>query len=279
MLIQKNKNMRTKNNFIAAFAIAIAAGIFYTGCEKREETKELIDTDTSSASDNAVAEAAFSDVFKDVNERADSVEDFRSGCPSYTVTGTLSGTVMGFPKTLTVDYGTGCNGKKGLITAVFTGPFKTVGSQVTITYTDYYDGDRKITVDSHVIKCANPNANNKPVYTVEIKNASLVSSEGTVTWNANKQIVWHEGSSTRTTTDDVFHLSGTRDGVTAKGVKYTVVVDETTPLVINSCSYISSGVMKITPYEKRTRVINFGDGTCDNKAKVTIGSNSYDITL
>jgi hypothetical protein len=267
--------MKKKTNIIAAVAIAFAAGIFYTGCEKREEVKDIIDTDTSSATDNAVAEGAFTDVFTDVNDRADSVEDFRSSCPTYTVVGTLSGTVVGYPKTLTIDYGTGCNGKKGSITAVFSGPFKTTGTVVTVTYNNFYDGNYKVNADSHTITNSGNN-----VYNVNVTNATLVSSEGTIVWNAAKKIVWSEGSSTKATGDDVFLVSGTRDGTSAKGVKYTVVVEEATPLkVANSCDNIVSGIMTITPYEKKARVIDFGDGTCDDKAKVTISGNAYDINI
>ncbi len=46
-----------------------------------------------------------------------------------------------------------------------------------------------------------------------------------------------------------------------------------------SCRNIVAGQLAITPDGKATRYINFGTGTCDNDATVTINGNVYNITL
>ena len=46
-----------------------------------------------------------------------------------------------------------------------------------------------------------------------------------------------------------------------------------------SCKWFSSGSVLITPVGDVPRTINFGDGTCDNKATLTIGDKTIDILL
>jgi hypothetical protein len=78
--------------------------------------------------------------------------------------------------------------------------------------------------------------------------------------------------------DDVYLIEGSTTGTSARGSSYSAVI--TTPLrKANACPWIESGVVTITPRNKKTRTIDFGDGTCDNKATVTIEGKVYNITL
>jgi hypothetical protein len=262
--------MKTKAKIINIIGLSLVLVAIYTGCSKK-----TVDTDTSSAADNASAESSFSTVFRSTNQNSDSVAA-RSGCPSITIT---SNGPTHYPKTLTVDYGsTGCNGKKGSYTAVFSGPFKTQNSTITITYYNYYDGDYKINADSHTITNNGVNSANHLVYTVSVVNGTLTSSTGTTsTWNASRSIEWTVGSNTPWG-DDVFLISGVTNGTSAKGVTYSTAIN--TPLQIaDGCDYIESGVLTLTPQSGDNRVIDFGSGVCDNTATVTINGVVFNITM
>ena len=243
----------------------------YTGCKKK-----TIDTDTSSATDNASAENSFSTVFRSTNENSDSVA-VRSSCTNIMITTTTTN-INHYPKTLTIDYGsTGCNGYKGSYSAVFTGPFKTQGSIITITYNNYYDGAYQVDADSHTITNTGVSSAGNPVYTVSVVNGRLTSSSGTSKWNATKSIEWTVGS-TSPWGDDVFLISGTTSGTSAKGVTYSTVIN--TPLKMAAgCDYIESGVLTLTPQSGDNRVFDFGNGACDNQATVTIDGVVFNITM
>lgn len=78
--------------------------------------------------------------------------------------------------------------------------------------------------------------------------------------------------------DDSYHISGSANGTNINNVSYTVNID--TPLKVStSCRYITSGVATLKVTGIADRVIDFGDGTCDNSATVTIGKLSYTIPL
>jgi hypothetical protein len=45
------------------------------------------------------------------------------------------------------------------------------------------------------------------------------------------------------------------------------------------CKWIVSGQFEIVPEGLSARSVDFGDGTCDNKAKVTINGNVFEIVM
>jgi hypothetical protein len=52
-----------------------------------------------------------------------------------------------------------------------------------------------------------------------------------------------------------------------------------TPLIFDgSCEFIKSGVVELTK-NSSTAIINYGDGTCDSKAIVTIDGTTEEISL
>jgi hypothetical protein len=76
----------------------------------------------------------------------------------------------------------------------------------------------------------------------------------------------------------VSFISGSASGTDRSGKKFTV--DINTPLRREmGCRWIVSGVQTITPEGKKARTIDYGDGTCDDKAKVTIDGNTFEFSL
>lgn len=265
-------------------ALALSLTVFYS-CDKKAE--DLIDTDTSSATDNATAENAASEMFKSVSESADNDASLRSTCPIVTVDTTV-GSSGPWPKTITIDYGTGgCSPKSGQIIAVLSGRFRTAGTTVTITTNNFYIGVNKIDAGTHVITNMGLNINNKQTFDVSVTGATITTPSGTASWNATRTLTWEEGSTTPfDPSDDVYSISGQTNGTSVAGVTYTSATTAGKPLVVKvGCQYISSGEVSLTPHNKPTRTIDFGPATTpavcgDNQATVTIGSGSpINITL
>jgi hypothetical protein len=125
-----------------------------------------------------------------------------------------------------------------------------------------------------------PNASNQPTFQIEV-NGTIVLADGggTITWTANRTRTWLEGFNTPLIfNDDVFSVSGGSNGTKASGNTWTNVIN--TPLVHKrSCHQIVSGTMTVTPSNKPVRSIDFGNGTCDNQATVTINGNTYTIVV
>ena len=83
-------------------------------------------------------------------------------------------------------------------------------------------------------------------------------------------------------TDDVYQITGSFNGYNWWGTPFTANI--TTPLIRKmSCHWIDTGVITIVPSAAHNRVLDFGNGTCDNQATVTIidpdGTPTFNIYL
>lgn len=115
--------------------------------------------------------------------------------------------------------------------------------------------------------------------------AKLTDTNGDVfQWKSTRTRTWIKGSSTLLTlTDDEYSITGGAEGLSRSGRPFTVSI--LTPLLINMDCLLSgiyhpvSGVVAITPQNITTRELNYGAGSCDKLATVTVGSYSRDITL
>lgn len=264
--------METKK-LISRVALAFTLGVLYTGCDKAKDA--ILDTDTTSASDNSTADGAFSGIFKSISQAADTSAGLKAGgCAIVTTTSTT------WPKTLVIDFGTsGCDNKKGKITAVLTAPFRTSGAVLTITTTDFYDGVNKIDAGTHTITNNGNNLAGNQNFTINVAGATVTTPSGVVSWSTTRNIEWIEGNTTPLDqSDDVYLITGQASGTSAKGESFTANI--TSPLKIAvSCQWIESGVVTLTPKGKVARTIDFGTTGCDNKAKVTMNGIGYDITM
>ena len=116
---------------------------------------------------------------------------------------------------------------------------------------------------------------------------SIVLSEGKVTTPEGKEITrnftrtrtWIEGDLTpRFRWDDIYLIDGEATGVNRFGNSYTrTIVD---PLVVKTaCIWITSGMVEINVFGKSEKVLDYGDGECDNKATISVDGDTKEITL
>jgi len=200
-------------------------------------------------------------------------------CPVISVTSIIS-----FPITITCDWGTGCAStddgitRSGKITISLSGLMSVPGSIATFTFVDFVADGNKIS-GVHKITYVGLNAGNSwPRYSVYTDAKIVFPDTKFITYHAEYTRLQAAGSATAAIADDVWRIEGTSSGTTRDGIAWTASYPSA--LVKNaSCKWFSSGSVLITPTGGVPRTINFGDGTCDNKATLTIGDKTTDITL
>ena len=278
------------NKLFFALILFCSVIVLTPACRKSDREK---DVETESSEDNAAAENAFADVFTQLQLVTDTAPEFTkfkyspdlsilsSSCPTVTVTPAYPST--SFPKTVIIDYGaSNCsdangNARKGSIKAVFTGKLKKPGSSVNITFNNYYFNDKKID-GAKTITNNGYNADSDLVFLINVKNASISGSNGTIYWASKRTRIWTDGDTTKTKADDVFKVTGTASGTGIKGTPFSISI--TDPLVIKgNCKYITSGKFTLTPEHFAPRFFDYGTGVCDNSATVSINGTAYSITL
>lgn len=197
-----------------------------------------------------------------------------------------------FPKTVTMDFGTGCYShghmRSGKIITVYTGRLIHPGSSATTTFDNFkidsvkVEGTHKITNTTG----STPGSNLRQ-FKVEVKNAKLTKPNGNFTeWNAVRVHTQIEGNGSAAPADDVFRIEGTAHGVVKRNaliVRWNTTIVE--PLIKKfSCRWISKGIIKtmrqgLSANSPWVAILNYGNGACDNLATLTINGNTRQITL
>ncbi len=185
-----------------------------------------------------------------------------------------------FPKTVTIDYGAGtiCRDgrfRKGVVVLTFSAPFRTTGATVTITFKDYYSNRLHIEGTKTIV---NLSSGGVLKYSVDVKDGKVSWPNGrSFTVTGTKVVTQVAGSGTATVRDDAYSVEGSATIVYANGT--TVTRSTVTPLIkAVSCNWIGQGILKIT-VNNTTVTIDFGDGTCDNKAILKWNNGQKEITL
>jgi hypothetical protein len=282
------KNMR-KQILIRSCMVLTVLALAFAGCKKDKE--EEVDSDTSAAMENAMADAAFTDVANIADEAATgTMSTYRLGSVERVLTScaTLTIDTVVIPHLITIDFGTtNClsndgNYRRGKILVTFNGHYKDSGSSHTISFDNYFVNDNNI-AGSKTVTNNGTNSSGNLSFSINI-NGSITWATGfgggTSTYTSSRTREWVAGESTWIWTDDVYLISGSSSGVTRTGKSYSMVT--TSPLRKRiGFRHFTDGVIEITPSGLATRIIDFGyiGGAEDNLAQVTINGTTFTITL
>lgn len=278
--------MKTKNTFKYLMVMA-TVGILFTSCRKDQDER---DTDTSAASDNALAEGTYNDVHNIADEAGSGTLTSYLGTVDtdnksmLSTCATVTNDTTTTPRMLTIDFGTTnclCNDgryRRGKINVSYTGQYRDSASTHTITFTNYYVNDNQV-LGTKTVTNNGHNAAGNLSYSVTVNGQIIkASGGGTITWTSARTREWIVGELTPAWSDDVYLITGSANGTSASGNSFTMAITTALRKEIG-CRHLVSGSLTLTPSGKPTRYINFGSGACDNQATVTINGNIYNITL
>jgi hypothetical protein len=189
-----------------------------------------------------------------------------------------------FPKTVTIDFGNGCVGKDGklrsgkLIT-VFTGPMIVPGSKATTTFDNYNVDSFKIE-GTHIAQ--NTSSSNLFGWEVNVTDGKITNTVTGkwITWNSVLDYKLIEGNgSPFYSLDNVLQITGNAQGSSSNGNSWTAEI--TDPVIRKIiCGWPGQGKITFTQNSSaKNAVLDYGDGSCDNKATITINGVSYNIVL
>ena len=189
------------------------------------------------------------------------------GCATVTIT-----PLIGFPKNISIDFGSGCtspNGitRKGKINIVLSDSVRKTGSTAVLTFGGYFvTGFKK----EGTITWTNTSTATTKGWQRKVENGKITNPNGRFWLHSGvKNVVQVEGWSTPINLlDDVFSITGNHTITNAAGVSRTSAIIE--PLQKKTiCDNISKGSIKLEG-PKHYALIDFGDGTCDKIATISI---------
>ncbi len=235
-----------------------------TSCKKNVEEQEDFDQ-------TGLAETSSQD---DENSVTKELMYFGSPCNyDYSeITGSCAVTTessSSFPKTVTIDFGTGCTGpngftKKGKIIIAMSNPLTDVGATREISFENFYVNDVAITGTKNLTNSGLNGNGNLDITVV----SNLTMSNGTESrsrsFTHNREWIGHE---TCETADDEFKITGSGNVTRSNGKtrSYSIL---TAVHIKASCRYPVSGVVDFGT-SKIGATLDYGAGVCDEYATLT----------
>lgn len=251
-------------------------------CKKEDDTQQQPQPNSETSEDVAMS-MTFDEEITNMSQM--SLEGDMKGKKSTTW---LSCVTFGIDTTgpvteITLDFGTtNCKGDDGrnrrgkLLITFEDSPFDP-GSVVTVTSMGYAINDHEIT-GSKSITFMGFNADGDPYNTLQTTLAIKKPSGKTITWNSTQERVWVDGFGNLDPKDNAVEVTGNADGTTANGVAFNI--DILSPLRVEAtCSYIVSGTFELSGPTFATRLFDYGNGSCDRNATVTVNGTTYNISL
>jgi hypothetical protein len=269
---------------ILGLAVFIFFAINFQGCKKDNINLE----DNNISQDDAYAESTY----ENVSDMTDEAYDIKTGDNlkafpgnriflSECATVTLDTTV--FPRVMTIDFGEeNClciDGKyrRGKILISFTGRYRHAGTVITTTFDNFFVNDKSVG-GTKVVTNMGLNENNNMYFTIEVQGIIQREDGNSFTWNSSRVREWIQGADTHNRWDDIYLITGTANGTRPNGLTWDreIII----PLRVElACRFIVSGSIELRPEGRPVRLLDFGNGDCDNEATVTVNGETFIIHL
>lgn len=283
--------MKTRKSIFTILLI-LGMAIVYSSC-KKDETIDLNpvsqDKELKAAKDDAIADKLFSEVTDIINEAVGHHQSMLKNVTLDTIfmgpCATVTIDTLVFPHTVTIDFGpVNClcrDGKlrRGKINVSHTGPYWAVGTVITTTFDNYYVNDHQI-LGSKVVTNLGPNSENNPTWQIEIDGQVIKPNGEVITWVGNRMREWVEGHGFPPFMwwDDVYHITGSHEVVSSDGTSLSATITDPLEIALN-CYWIRSGVVEMQHSNLPLVILDYGNGTCDDDATVTINGVTINIKL
>ena len=278
-----------KKNLFTTLLVICTLLLSFSSCKNDENVTASAASLTATAGDEAQASTINDQILSEVNTHIGANAQLvkpvfaKAGIiiPQVTVenTGTTATSVL---KKITIDFGTsGFTGRhgntlKGKIIVDLDLRTLVLGSSRTITYENFTINGISVT-GSNKITFGGPTTDKHLFWIITGENVITLADGKTITWKAERRLEFTSGLTTLW--GEGYILTGSASGINAEGKAYTMTIDANNPLIGSTLyPYITKGSVSIT-IGQSTGVIDYGDGTQDNKATLTYSGVTYNFTI
>lgn len=275
------------------------AALFTVACQENPNLQNL---DSDVAEDALIADAAYDDIFLEVDAVMNLMDEQgyeqsslksapdQEACVVITI---VSDGDAFWPRTITVDYGDGCDisryndsrerVRKGKIIIKISGPMWQEGSSREVTFEDFYINEHKVegrrTVTNEGLWEDGDYAG-LWYFSVTLDGGTVTTPEGQmISKDVNRTRTFVEGFDTKwDTRDDIWHLNGIATGVNRAGIAFSREI--TSPLWKEiGCRFITRGTVLIEAEGRPDVILDYGEGDCDPLATLTMEGETKEIRL
>jgi hypothetical protein len=305
--------MKTTKLSLALAGLMIASTVLVSSCKKKEEAK---DTDTTGASDAHLSENTSSDIVSMGAQASDNttanLSTYRNGNNNQILgLGCATVTRDTVAKTVTVNFGSGTTcldgrTRSGSITYTYSNPngsgagynhYRDPGFTLNVTSSNYVVDGNAVTIENKTITNTTP-VNFNPATTNETWSitASITINKatgGSINWTCNRvktllntASVYPSNPLTSPINWSMARVGFTGSASGSRSVGETFSLNITNQLVrdfggceLSGRAPFIEGTFTYAPSGKKVRTFDYGTGSCDFDATVTIDGVSHAITI
>lgn len=266
--------MKIKQLLLAMAIVSLAIG--FNSC-KKSDVKEEFETTFELSGNQAIADNLAedaNDMFMQVAVEKNVAGNFAPDpgttndfipCATVTVT-----PLVGFPKTIVIDFGTSCtyngNTRSGKINIVISDSVRKPNSTAVMTFDNYYINLYKV---EGTYTWLNTSTVGTRSWSRKTENGKITAPDARYWLHSGlRYIVQTAGVSTPSILDDIFSVTGDHSVSNSSGATRVITVLEALQKK-NACANIDKGKLKVQG-PNHYALIDFGDGTCDNLATISI---------
>jgi hypothetical protein len=289
--------MKTSFKILTGTLLIASVIVLATACKKDSNSSSSSDNNNAAnmSADGTTADNAYDDAFNiavqtDYDKGINSVTQKGNGATTlgynFCANVTTSSNGSTFPDTVTVDFGSGCTSldnisRSGSIVYIFSGKLSSNGTTVSATFNNYTVNGYKLTGTYSITN----NTTNilAPSFTTSVSNGSVVYPNATSYTFSGTKTVNVTSSNNSTNIDSLIFTASSGNYSIGNSFGESIAATITAPLVRKlSCGFISTGVLSFTYSKGNSSVkgtLDYGDGTCDNSALITIGAFTKNVTI
>lgn len=284
--------MRNKLLYLSSFLLVVALMVVLA-CQKKDNVSSSTDNSANNQSaqlsansveKNAIVAATTFESLNDFAQAGFAAGSLKAGnisfgsCPTVVVNYTTP------PYSITLDWGSECTGpdgakRNGKIKISMNGVMSIKENVATMKIENYVVEGKKITGTTRITSAGPNPGNGWPRYDIISEGKIEYADKSILSYRYDGVTLHAEGAATPAISDDIWRTEiHSASGVNQDGTTWTA---KSTKVMIKKgdCKWYNSGTLEITPSKGDKIVIDFGNGTCDNKATMTVGTKVTEITL
>jgi hypothetical protein len=277
-----------KTKFLRQILLLSVASLMMVACERDERMSQGSSEEEEQALESAsVSEDASDDALEIVAQTETQIASTGGRVPTTCATVTKDTEA----KTITIDFGEGCVGpygreRKGKIIISYSGAVGDSLANRIITFDGYFVNNKAITGTIELRDIAINEAGNLQS-TKRLVDLKITFPNGEyVVFNGSRTRELISGYADDDHSNNIYRITGSVSGQSTTGRSFTQEI--TTPIISDwSCAAQGnfarvSGVVELTTlggYGSRKRVVDYGDGQCDNIITVTTFRRTYTVTV
>jgi len=162
--------------------------------------------------------------------------------------------------------------KKGPVSITYHDNFNNVGAVVQVLIDEFYTGLSRFRGQINMAHSSNS------IYEISFVDCEMYSNTTIAEYTGTSTVIILSGDQTEDPSDDVYTYTSEIEGRDFEGTTYSAI--SSTPIKMRTdCAWNTQGYFSVEPDGRSTRILNYGDGTCNGQFVITADGQEINVSI